>query len=408
MVEEIFQPLVSFPCSMKKIVTAGIDVGTYQVKVVVTEYIPESGMKFPRIIGRGVSESKGLHHGYIINVDDATRSIRSALNEAEKQAKIDVKRAYVSIGGIGLSSISATGSIVISRADQEITELDVDKAVESCTENIPSAFILNKKIIHSIPLEYKIDGGSVLGNPIGMKGTKLEVKALFVTAVDKHVADVTEAMERAGVSVIDVIAAPIAASFVTLEKRQKMAGCVLANVGAETLSIAVFENNIPISLEVFPIGSSDITNDIALGLRVPLEEAENIKQTGAGSSFYPRKKLQEIIEARLHDMFELIESHLKKIEKNGLLPAGIILTGGGSGITSIDELAKASLNLPSRVAYLFSGKSGEPRVQDSFWSVAYGLCIIGSTSGSDEAVGLKKTTADIAGVVGRWIKQFLP
>jgi len=393
---------------MKKIVTAGIDVGTYQVKVVITEFIPESGMRFPRIIGRGVSESKGLHHGYIINLEDATRSIRSAMDDAEKQAKVEIKNAYVSIGGIGLSSMVGVGSTVISRADQEITELDVEKAVEGCEENIPSALSLNKKTVHSIPLEYKIDNQIVLGNPLGMRGNKLELKTLFINAIDKHVADISEAVERAGISIIDVIASPIAASFVTLEKRQKMAGCVLANIGAETLSIVIFENNIPISLEVFPIGSADITNDIALGLKIPLEEAESVKQNGTGTSFYPRKKLQEIIDARLKDMFDLIENHLKKINKNGLLPAGIILTGGGSGMASIDELAKAALNLPSRVAFLFAGKAGEPKVHDSFWSVAYGLCIIGSSGTPDEAVGLKKVASDLSGSLTRWIKQFLP
>jgi cell division protein FtsA len=195
---------------------------------------------------------------------------------------------------------------------------------------------------------------------------------------------------------------------VTLNKTQKIAGCILANIGAETVSIAVFENNIPSSLEVFPIGSTDITNDIALGLRVPLEEAEQIKIGAITGSSFPRKKLEEIISARLSDIFELIEAHLRKIGRNGLLPAGIIITGGGSGLNSLDILAKAALKLPSKIGTI-GALDGKSSFKDATWAVAYGLCLWGihAEEGPELDTSVEFMKNSWRGLA-RWFKQFLP
>ena len=200
-----------------------------------------------------------------------------------------------------------------------------------------------------------------------------------------------------------MIPAPIAASLVALSKRQRTVGCLLANIGAETVSIAIFEEDIPVSLEVFPIGSTDITNDIALGFQVPLEEAEDMKKGGVQP--FERKKLAEIIEARLSDIFELIEAHLKKIDRNGLLPAGIILTGGGTGISTIEDFAKGALMLPSKIAHLPSGDE-ESEFQNSLWFVAYGLCIFGLNQ-SRETKSSQNFKKMKSGVIS-WLKQLLP
>ena len=242
-----------------------------------------------------------------------------------------------------------------------------------------------------------------------MKGSKLEVKTLYITCLEHHLNDVIQAVEEAGISVQDVMASPIAASLVTLTKSQKIAGCVLTNIGAETVSIAVFENNIPVSLEIFPIGSTDITNDIALGLKVPLEEAEQIKIGAITGSSYPRKKLEEIISARLSDIFELIEAHLKKIGRNELLPAGIIITGGGSGLTNIEELAKVALKLPSRIGAVHLGLQEKQSYKDSTWAVAYGLCILGTHSNEDMPIdSSSRIFENSKKTIKAWIKQFLP
>ena len=185
------------------------------------------------------------------------------------------------------------------------------------------------------------------------------------------------------------------------------AGCVLANIGAETISIVVFENNIPISLEVFQIGSTDITNDIALGLKIPLEEAESMKIGRLGSGSFSKKKLEEIIHARLSDMFELIENHLKKIGRSGLLPAGIFLSGGGGNIGTIEDFAKVALKLPSRIASL-NLADPKARIKDSTWAVAYGLCMLGFSKEDKKELGVKVSFNETKEKILGWIKQFLP
>lgn len=386
-------------------ITTGIDIGTFEVRVVVSEYREENST--PVIIGTGRAESKGLRHGYTINTSDVIKSVSSAVRQAEKSSGFKIKNAYISIGGAGLSGINSQGSAMVSRADQEITDADLDLAMSSAEDSIPKNLLQNRKIIYSIPIQWKIDGKPALGRILGMKGVKVEVKTLFISCIETHLDDLVLAVEEAGVKVIDVVASPIAASFVTLSKSQKIAGCVLANIGAETVSIVVFENNIPISLEVFPIGGSDITNDIALGLKISLEEAESIKIGGVTATNYSKKKLEEIISARLNDIFDLIEAHLKKMGKSGLLPAGIIITGGSSSISLIEDLARSYLKLPSRIASL-NIANGKFQIQDSSWSVAYGLCIMGGISSDEDVLALKKKGGDILRSILRVIKQFLP
>lgn len=393
---------------MSRTISVGIDIGTSQVKVVVAENIREDGREIPRVIGVGYAESRGLRHGYILNQRDAVKSVRQAIAQAEKAAGLKIQSALASIGGIGLGSVSSVGSVVISRADSEITDLDVKKAVEVSQDTIPATHSANRKIIHTIPLSYKVDGKPSLGKPEGLSGSKLEVKTLFITCWEHHVSDLLETLQEAGIEVEDVAASPIAASLVTLTKQQKMAGAVLANIGSETVSIVVYENNLPVSLEVFPRGSSDITNDIALGLRVPLEEAEEIKRGSLVGASYSRKRLEEIIAARLSDIFELIEAHLKKIGRSGLLPAGIVLTGGGSAIETIGDLAKIALRLPSRVAQVSFGDTLQGQIRDASWSVAYGLCIMGLSNAEEEVITgmklVKKTKKNLLNL----LRQFLP
>ena len=361
---------------MARNIITGIDIGTYYVKVVIANAKERTERNFPRIIGVGVAESRGLRHGYVTNMRDVATAIRKAVAIAEEKAGVKIKKAFVGVGGIGLNSTTVTSSIITSRADAEITEIDLKNLHDQCEKDIPQAARANRRIIYDIPLQYKIDNFPSLGAPLGLTANKIELKTLYITCLDHHVTDLIASVNEAGIEVEDIMAAPLAAGFVTLSKTQKIAGCVLANIGAETVSIAVFENNIPTSLEIFPIGSTDITNDIALGLKVPLEEAEQIKVGAITGSSYPRKKLDEIVSARLSDIFELIEAHLKKIGRNGLLPAGIVITGGGSGLNSIDDLAKAALKLPSRIGSI-GNVDGKSSFKDNPLSVAYGLCIWG-------------------------------
>jgi len=392
---------------MTKNLAVGIDIGTYNVKVAVAEKSLVGGKVVPRLIATGFAESKGLRHGYIINGSEAVKSIRKAVRQAEKAAGIEIDHAYVSIGGISLEGNTSIGSTVISRPDMEITDEDVQEALLACERTLPRALTLNKKMLHIIPIQFKIDGRETLGRPEGMHGSKLEVKALFITCLEQHLNDLIQAVEDAGIEVEDVVAAPIAASFVSLSKTQKIAGSVLANIGSSTVSIVVYENNIPISLEVFASGSNDITNDIALGFKIPIEEAEKIKLGHPTGSGYTKGDIEEIVSARLKEIFLLIEAHLKKIGKNELLPAGIIISGGGSGLASIQEIAKATLDLPSMIARSEIIYTSRNQIKDATWSVAYGLCILDFSAESDKPskrLGARKVFAKFTA----WLKQFLP
>lgn len=389
---------------MSQSYVTGIDVGTYHVKVVIVrEPNTGEGKSLPQIIGTGYAESRGLRNGYIINESDVTRSVRNAVAQAEKASGVRVKQAYISMGGIGLDEIHARGEAITSRADSVITQVDIDKAMQQSEEMVQDK-IPNRRIIHAIPLSFTVDGEKVHGRPHDLRGTKLEVESLFITAFEQHLNDLVAAIESIGIKVSDVMASPLAGSLVMLSKAQKRAGCVLANIGAETVSIVVFENNTPISLKVFPLGSNDITNDIALGFKIPLDEAEKIKRGGMQSAAYSKRRLDEIIAARLTDIFELIDAHLKKIKRDGLLPAGIILTGGGSSIATIQEFARTSLRLPSKIATLDPGQNG--KVRDASWAVSYGLCIWGMTGTEEESgISLAKHTGN---ALLNWFKQFLP
>jgi cell division protein FtsA len=390
---------------MARNISVGIDIGTYQVKIMVAETSPARTPPL-HILGTGFSESKGLRYGYIVNQQDISRSIKKALEQAERSSGTKIKRAYLGVGGVTLEGVNSTGATMISKADSEITDLDVERVLAASEESLVKSISPNRKIIHTIPIEYKIDKKPLLGRPTGMKGEKLEIKTLSLTYMDQHLNDLIQAVEDVGVEVEDVVASPLAASLVTLTRTQKIAGSVLVNIGAETVSLVVFENNIPISLKVFPIGGTDITNDIALGLKIPIEEAEQIKLGSLTGAHYSQKELDEIILARLSDIFELVEAHLKKIGKDGLLPAGIILTGGSSGIQTIEDFAKATLKLPSKIAHLNFSKGAKSVIRDSSWAVSYGLCILGLSEESESfGIKLAKRTG---GNVLNWVKQFLP
>lgn len=399
---------------MARQIITGIDIGSFQTKVVIAEHAFEQGHFAPRIIGTGISETKGVERGYITDGAEAAASVRLAVARAEKAAGVKVKRAYVSFGGIGLESVATSGTIAISRADLEITERDLDLAFEAAETAIPKTFSLNKKIINTIPVEWRIDGKPVWGEARGLKAQKLEVKALFITCLEHHLAELIKAVEVAGVEVADVVAAPVAASFVTVSKKQKRVGCLFADIGAETLSIIVFENNNIVSLEIFPIGGSDITNDIALGLKLTLEDAENVKLGGFSRTSYAKKRLEEIILARLEDCFDLIQAHLKKLGRDGLLPAGIILSGGTAATQNIKALSEGVSRLPSQVAEIHFGANGKNKIRETIWATACGLSLLGFNADKGELIGRRNgplTAADgkhFFQKISRWVAQLLP
>ncbi|MEK9154047.1 MAG: cell division FtsA domain-containing protein [Patescibacteria group bacterium] len=354
---------------MNRIYT-GIDIGTCHVKAVISAAgeTPELSMQ---ILGTGTASSKGLRHGYIIDGKEVTKCIREALHRAASAAKVRVRKARVAIGGIGLDEMRSTGEITLTSSGGVVTERDIERVLRE-SEKRASSKLINRTIIHTIPIEFRIDGTHVFGKPEGLQGTKLSSDCLLITILTSHHDAIIEAVENAGIEVEGLMAAPLSASLVTLSKLQKTAGVLLANIGSQTLSIVIFDNDTPVSLKVFPIGSSDITNSIALSLQIPLTEAEQLKLGAITGSNVTPNKMRGIVAVRLRDMFTLINAHLKSIERSRLLPAGIIITGGGSGLANVSETARDVLKLPSELSQI--GHLPRSSSIDATWAVAYGLC----------------------------------
>lgn len=387
--------------------SVGIDIGTYHVKVAVVEHgTTKQGDATHQIIGTGYAESKGMRYGYIIATDETRESVKRALSDAESSAGVTIREALLSIGGVSLDSAISQGSVIVSRGDSEVSEADLERLNETIENNLATPEIVNKRILHTIPQRYFLDGKPLTGSAIGLRGVKLECRTLFITCFEQHLHDLIDVVESIGVTVLDVVASPLAAGLVTLTPAQRMAGCVLANIGSETVTVAIYEDNLPISLTVLPIGSNDITNDIALGLKIPLEDAEALKHGAIGGIRTSKKQLSEIINARLADIFELISAHLKKIGRDGLLPAGIVITGGGSSLANVDLLARDILALPSKAGNLrlTSNQSG---IRDASWSVAYGLGVIGLSNMNDRSLGINHQTKPQK-TFWTWLKQYLP
>lgn len=394
----------------------GIDIGTSEVKVIVAER-GERG-ELPKIIAAARVESAGVRHGFVTNIAEATRSIARAVRIAERTIGARIDRAYLSVGGAGLGSATSIGASMISRADGEITELDQKRAADEAERAIPAPLAQNRKIVHMVPLEHRIDGRKVLGDPIGMKGVRLESKCLFVTCVARHVDDAIETLEGAGIETADAMAAPFAAALVSVAPPQRVAGCALVNIGAETTTVTVYEDGAPISVESFPVGVSAITNDVALAMRVSLEEAEALRRSPGNLSTSARRALDEAVSARATDILDLVDGHLRRLGRSGLLPAGAIFIGGGSAIPNLAELAKEHLRLPARVATIPWGggrapsPAGPEALPDAAWATAYGLATFGLSADGDGAIqGGNNFFAFLRATLrrlGRALKQFLP
>mgnify|MGYP002681880426 FL=1 len=380
-----------------------MDIGTNWIRLVVC--YQKNGDSVPQVLALVKRQSKGLRRGYVINLEETTQSIREALDDAERIVRSRIRKVIVGVGGLSLGSKTAEGGVVASRPDSEITESDLGRAVEASEAALTD--MANKQILHRIPLSFKLDGEKVLGRPEGLRGSKLEVKTLFITGGTQHLRDMVRAAEEAGLIVEDLVASPFAASLAVMTKVQKMAGCVLVNIGSQTTSIAVFEEGLPLSIQVFAIGSTDITNDIALGFKIPIEEAEKVKK-GEGEPVGTKKKLDEIIEARLSDIFEFIEMHLKKIKRSGLLPAGLIITGGGASIANIEELAKDYFRLPAKTAQTAIATNSKSQIRASAWSVSFGLCLFGVVEKEGNSFGARVTLKNTQKKILAWLKEFMP
>ncbi len=390
-------------------VIAGIDIGTQQIKIVVVKrtFSKKNKISEAEIIGYSITESRGLKNGYINNPEETLISLKKAIHSAEKSARIKIKQANLSINSIGLEEYYSLGETVPVRADSEITKIDIEKTIQDSEDKVANK-ILNKQILHKIPLRYTLDGSDILGRPLGLKGTKLEVHSLFIVSPEQHLDNLVKITEETGIHVVNIVASPLASESVLLTKLQKKSGCMLVDVGAETTTIIIFEDSIPISIKVFPFGSNDITNEIALNFQLSLEDAEKIKRGQSVRFNYSKRKLEDLLKNQNLETFEKINNHLKAIGRDRLLPAGVILTGGGSKVQQLIDSSKTKLSLPTELGNNTRINTfTKNKVKAEYLSTAFGLCLWENTNDyTTGTTGTIKSKTPLRWL--SWFSRFLP
>ncbi len=417
-------------CMSKESYIVGIDVGTSSVRVVQAKVDHQAGAF--NIIGASEVASSGLRRGVIVDIEEAVSSISSALEKVERMTGVPVTTANISVSGSHISSLSSHGVIAVSRADGEITENDIVRCIDASQAiSIPQ----NKEVLHVFPKTFMLDGQSGIKDPAGMTGIRLEVDTIIVQAGLPFVKNLTRAIMQAGLEIQDLVLAPAAAAEAVLSKRQKDLGVCLLDLGAGTTSLAVYEEGDLLHTVVLPLGQMHITNDIAIGLRCSIETAEQVKlQFGhtdpkavtkgeeinlntldpAEEQSVSRDYVVEIIEARLEEIFSLVSSELKKIQRDGKLPAGIVITGGGAKLPGLVEFSKKYLRLPSVLGLPQNVSTVIDRVQDPSFATAVGLVLWGGKFSS--SVGQAQFGSVVKNILSgqnvakirKWFKSFLP
>lgn len=320
-----------------------------------------------------------IKRGIVKDVEALTKSIRSLIAETNKTYLNTIKKVVIALSGGALSSISSSAEIKINNKTHVIDEDIVEEIFRRVENKIPENISQNKKIIHLLPQKYKIDGKTVNTNkPLGLSGNVFELQALCIFTTKQHLENILLACEENNLSVEDVIVSEYAYSKNQINEADRLAGVCIVNIGGDTSTIISYEENIPILLEVIPIGSEDISRDLALGLKITLAQAEsikinpdaelkklaseltevflnkqkaNVRRDQREKAFFLslQEKYHEIIYARIIDIFELIQKHLKKIGRDRLLPAGIIIHGGGAMMQDISTISKEILHLPTQI-----------------------------------------------------------
>jgi cell division protein FtsA len=408
----------------------GLDIGTQNIRVVQAKFQVD-----PDSLGIiGVSEvpSIGLRRGTIVDIEEAVSCISTALEKLERMTGVPVTTAFVSIGGNHISSLASHGVIAVSRPDGEIAEADIVRCIDASQAiSIPQ----NLEVLHVFPKNFTLDGQTGIRDPLGMSGIRLEVDTVIVQAGLPFVKNLSKAVLQASLEIEELVLSPLAAAQAVLSKRQQDLGVCLIDLGAGTTSMAVYEEGDLIHTAVLPVGSQHITNDIAIGLRCSIETAEKVKlQFGhcdvkaitkgeeidlskidaTEEQSTNRSYVVEIIEARLEEIFSMVNGELKKISRDGKLPAGVVLTGGGSNSPGIVEFAKKQLKLPAVLGIPQNITTIIDRVKNPQFATVCGLVLwaekfnhLGSKSflgGKLKKVFFHSNFAKIK----QWIKSFLP
>lgn len=395
--------------SKKSTFAIGVDLGTESIKTVALEILGENSP--PKVLGIGGSIARGFRKGFITDPQDAALSINEAITSLIKSSGVPKENIYAGIGGLGVSFQKSKGLVVISRADGEVSREDMKRAVLASEAGLSR--IQNKDILHRVPLLYKVDSEMPTQDPSGLSGSKLEVETMFVVAQSPAIKSTIKAFEEADIEVEEIVASPLLVSKAVLEKRETEVGVLVLDLGLSTSSISIFEDGLPYSLEVLPVGSGHVTQDIAVGFQIDLDEAEKIKLDFKGydkfskkdemvHGKYSKKKLFDIIEARFLDIFELVEKHLKKVDRMGLLPAGVVIVGGGANFPDIEEIAKDHLKLPSRIGHPQGIEGAIELIKNPAWSTACGIALFGLENSKNPLLRGR------SGAFIRWLRTFLP
>ncbi len=372
---------------MKKTLTS-IDVGTTKICTTIAE-VDDGGDI--RVIGVGITPSRGLHKGLVVNINDARESIQESVRKAEQASGYKVESAYVGVTGRHVSSLNNRGVVAITRNDRLVRPDDLKRVLQSA-RSIKVAS--DRKLLHVIPRSYAIDGQVGVKNPIGMHGFRLDVEAHIITAATTSVQNLVKCIRGIGVDVDDLILEPLASSEAILTEDEKQIGIILADIGGGTTDIAVFREGSIWHTSILPVAGYQITRDVAIGLGLPFDVAEEMKKKyGSVMPVYESKiettisedghgvsyqDLCDIIRARVEEIIRLILLELPQAEYETLVPAGLVLTGGSANLSGIDTLGRDIVRLPVRVGIPTRIHGITDTLHDPAYATSVGLLLWGA------------------------------
>jgi cell division protein FtsA len=409
----------------------GIDVGTSTVNTVITKTDFSGASSKTQVIGVGVSPSFGLRKGVVVDIEDVVGSIRKSVEEAERVSGIKIDHAYISVGGNHIKSVFSKGVVAVSRADGEISNEDVERVI-AASEAI--SLPLNREVLHVIPRVFTVDSETGIRNPVGMNGVRLEVDTLIIDGSTPFIKNLIKCVNEAGINIDALVLDILASSRAVLNKRQKDLGVICLDVGGGTSSLCVYEEGDLIHIQVLPVGALHITNDLAIGLRTAIDIAERVKiEYGScmpdeihkndtidltkfgfeDEGLVSRKEVSSIIEARVLEILNLATKELKKIDRERLLPAGVVILGGGAKIPGFVDVAKQELRLPAQLGFPIEFDGIVDRIDDPSFATALGLVLWGidmELSGKKQGISLNNipSIGNTVNKMKKWFKAFMP
>lgn len=409
-------------------IIVGLDVGSTSIKIAVGQHSTGEGNKVKlHIISAVEQPAEGINRGVITSIEEAVASVTKALDQAEKLTGVPIEQAWVSISGGHIISQISKGVVAVSKTDGEIREEDYERALEAAKAVTTPP---NYEILHVIPRSFTVDGQSGIKDPIGMTGVRLEVETYIIMGLSSQVKNLTKCIYQTGLDIEDLVLGILATSEAILTNRQKELGVAVVNIGGSTTSVAIFEQGDLLNTTILPLGSEHITSDIAIGLRTSIDIAEAIKiRYGIASAkeldkksefnlnefdeheegLVSRKYLSEIIEARVEEIMEKVDQELKRIDRSGALPAGVILTGGGAKLPKIVDVCKRKLRLPACLGYPYDITSVIDKVNDISFTTAVGLVKWGSLlTKQRKNISRFKSVAGATNKIKKWVKSLMP